>query len=103
MKATGIKARLGKCYELAGRYALDHPDAVLVHGSIQGNGHPRLGHAWVVLASGQRLDLVTEYELPRDAFERFFNAEVDATYTHTELCLQIVDAKTWGPWTKEER
>jgi len=98
MKATGIKRRLGKCYELAGGFVLDHRDAVLVHGTIQRDPHPPNGHAWVELANGHLLDLVTEYELPRDAFERYFNAKPVARYTYKETCQKAVDTGHWGPW-----
>lgn len=47
-----FKARLGRCYELAGRFASHNEDAILVHGSIQGFGKPRLDHAWVEIDGG---------------------------------------------------
>jgi len=97
-KRTGFQRRLGKCYELAGGYVLGHRDTVLVHGSIQRDPHPRIGHAWVILPDGLWLDLVTEYALPRDAFERFFNAEVDATFTYDETCGKALENEHWGPW-----
>ncbi len=90
--------RLGRCYELAGKYVMRHHDCTLVHGSIQGFGHPRIGHAWVIFPSGAWYDVISDTSLPEDVFKGYFNAQVDATYTFTEMASASVRSGHWGPW-----
>lgn len=47
---TGETIACGDCYRWAFRYALEHPDAVLIHGTVaEPMGSPkRIAHAWVV-------------------------------------------------------
>jgi len=110
MRGSTLKQRLGRCYELSAKYVLDHPDAVLVHGSIEGGGHPRIGHAWVnlppetvklddlVIELGLIHDPVTEMTMPTEAWLFLHNAEVDDTYTFDELRELIVATHHWGPY-----
>lgn len=94
--------RAGRCYELAG-YALllgtAPAEAVLVHGSIEGFGNPRIGHAWLVLP-----DMTTVWE-PMQG--RFWDARVwaaiahpavEASFTKLELAERTSETEHWGPW-----
>lgn len=92
------KSRLGLCYQLAGRYAAHHDDAVLVHGSIQGRGKPRIDHAWVKLADGQIWEPVADVTLDPRVFDAVFNPIEDKTYTSEQVNLQTLRFQHWGPW-----
>lgn len=89
--------RLGRCYELAGGYALDHDDAVLVHGSIQGFDNPRIGHGWVE-RGGEIYEPITNKMWHPAVFDALYNPVVDHRYTSDQLRLNIVRSRHWGPW-----
>ena len=47
------QGNLGRCYELSAQKMLGLPDgSLLVHGTIQGEGHPPIGHGWVEAPNG---------------------------------------------------
>ena len=101
--------RLGRCYELAGRYVMDlrrgrrpvpQGDVVLVHGSIQGFGNPRIGHAWVDLGS-KIYEPITDEEWDAYLFSQMFNAIPEASYPWDELSTMLAVYQHWGPWHHE--
>ena len=93
-------ARPGRCYELSGRYILNDaaPDAVLVHGSIQGFGHPRIAHAWVEDGESGIWEPVTDEHYPPEVFAALFNPLREHTYTSCQTSLMALKTKHWGPW-----
>jgi len=91
--------RLGRCYELSGQYAMAHDDAVLVHGSIQGGGNPRIGHGWVEHGDSIYEPISNELWHPV-VFKAMFKAQVDAKYTNSEWKAKALDTGHWGPWGK---
>lgn len=93
--------RLGYCYELAGRYVLSNPGSRLVHGSIQGFGHPRIGHAWAIDADNEVFEPTSGKWYPPDEFEEGFNPEVARVYDDTEARVEMLKAQHWGPWHDE--
>lgn len=90
--------RSGECYHLAGLFVLENPDTVLVHGSIQGYGNPRMAHAWVELASGLVWEPFTG-ELFAN-WDDFASTDEHTRYTHSELTRQIIESRHWGPWVE---
>lgn len=98
---VAFKDRLGNCYEFAARYALANPGSTLVHGSIQGMGNPRIGHAWVVDADGEVFEPTSGQHYDEMVFEDFFNAEGYASYRGVEINRATVRAGHWGPWHDE--
>lgn len=96
--ADSMDDRLGRCYELSGRYVMNNVDTNLVHGTIQGAGKPRISHAWVILSNGDRFDPVTEISLPKDAFDRFYNSTEDVVYGQDEVFRMLAKNRHWGPW-----
>lgn len=93
--------RLGRCYELAARYAIDNPGSTLVHGSIQGMGAPRIGHAWVVDADGEVFEPTGGKHWDEMVFEEFHNAEGYMSYRGVEINRAAVRSGHWGPWHDE--
>lgn len=91
--------RLGRCYELAGQYVMSNPGSVLIHGSIQGYGNPRIGHAWVIDADGEVFDgtMGTHFEDEME-YEEYANAEGVVSYTHDRMRVEMVRTGHWGPW-----
>ena len=96
--------RLGHCYDLSGRYVMDHSDAVLVHGTVTRSDGYTIKHAWVEsidTASGYKTrmvyDPVLDLSLPWDVYERMFRAKEEQRYTHDELMHTVAKQKHWGP------
>jgi hypothetical protein len=79
-KNDDFESRLGRCYELAGSYAPTQPGSTLIHGSIQGFGYPRIGHAWVQLKDGSVWEPTTDTVYPEKTFRSYFNAEITKAY-----------------------
>ena len=96
-----FEERIGRCYEFAGRLASANPGASmrLVHGSIEGDGRPRIGHAWIELTDELVWDPTTNMVWAQDAFERFFSARTDTTYDVAAVYRLTWQHKTWGPWS----
>jgi hypothetical protein len=91
--------RLGKCYEVAARWVLDSNSSqtFLIHGTIQGEGHPRLDHAWCESA-GQVFEAVEGKWYDKYVHEQLFNAEETLRYTKEEVLVNILKEEHWGPW-----
>lgn len=95
---TFPEERLGRCYELAGRYASQNPNSELVHGTIQGAGNPPLDHAWVNLPTGDVYEPISDQEWDKVAFDAFFNPVEKVTYDHMNTLDKMIDTEHWGPW-----
>jgi hypothetical protein len=93
--------RLGRCYELAGNAVLDEKDWKLVHGSIQGFGNPRLGHAWALTDDGRVYEAVFDEFWPAKAFANFFSPIEDAVYDFDAMATNMLTTSHWGPWSEE--
>ena len=93
-----FKDRLGRCYELAGKYVGMHPGSTLVHGSIQGFGNPRIGHAWVKLSNGSVWEPITNSVFPKEVFDSFFNAQELVSYSRSDVADKTEGFGHWGPW-----
>jgi hypothetical protein len=96
----GADSRLGYCYRLAGLYVQTHDGTRLVHGSIEGMGHPRNPHAWAINVDGSIHDGVLDDDWPADAYERFFSAVPDAIFTRDEVFEHCRSEGHWGPWER---
>jgi hypothetical protein len=100
-KSDDMKDRLGQCYVLSGRYVMDHPEAILVHGSI--NGIRWTGkdfdnpHAWIE-EGDEAYDPVWDLRLPKEAYYGMMQAKVIKKYNQEETMLTMVRSKNWGPW-----
>ena len=96
-----LKHRIGKCYELAGRYVIDHPDAVLVHGTFNGIRFVKIDfdndHAWVE-ENGEVFDPVMDCRFPKEEYFELFQTTIQAKYNHDEVCRLTLETKHWGPW-----
>jgi hypothetical protein len=92
--------RLGRCYELAGRYVSVHPKSILVHGKITNpfaKGLPEVEHAWIEIGN-EIFDPVMDLTWPKNVYEDFFKAKIYKKYTYKET-MQITDKTgNWGPW-----
>ena len=89
--------RLGRCYELSGKHAQGSHDSILVHGSIEGMGHPRIRHAWVVTPEGV-WEPCSNVIWPVDAFKGLFHPIIEHQYGWDEMLDQTVRTGHWGPW-----
>lgn len=94
--------RLGRCYELAGRLASHNEDAVLVHGSIQGFGNPRIDHAWVELENGNVWEPASNQEWDRRVFNEMFNPRVNKKFDYESVLKANLQYSHWGPWDGTE-
>jgi hypothetical protein len=98
MKTSGFDSkRLGRCYELAGKFSMDNPQAILVHGSIEGMGMPRLKHAFCVTKEGV-WEPITNEVWPLQSFISFFSPHIDYTYGQKQAMGAMVLSGHFGPW-----
>lgn len=95
-----FNTRLGWCYRENALYVQLHNDTKLVHGSIQGDGKPRIDHAWCINPDGSVHDAVLGQDWPTDAYERFFSAEIETVFSRDEVFEHLQREKHWGPWAK---
>lgn len=93
-------SRLGRCYELSGRYVSQgtESDMVLVHGSIEGLGNPRIGHAWVVIPGIGIWEPATNNIWDPEVFQAFFAPVEHHAYTQEEVWTFTLQTEHWGPW-----
>ena len=91
------RARLGRCYELAGRYVIDN-DARLVHGTIHRDPYPPNPHAWAVLPNGDVWEPITERTWPADGFAVWYEAVTLHEYSRDAAMVHMLRAKHFGPW-----
>lgn len=111
-KRNPLKDRLGLCYELSGQAVFrsgrsgqkkSHEGAILVHGSIQAFGNPRINHAWVILKNGDVFDPVLDQVLPRDYYYQRFNAVENVRYDKIQVAINILKYQHWGPWEETKK
>jgi hypothetical protein len=94
--------RLGKCYELSGRYVSVHPHSILVHGTLINpfnKGHPVLDHAWVEIGN-EIFDPVMDKTWPKQVYESLFKVKIEKKYTYDEVIKMMDTHSNWGPWTE---
>ena len=89
---TGIpfRERLGRCYELSGRYLMGTEGTTMVHGTIEGAGRPPIDHAWVVTKEGKVFEPASNHlyapdELPRH-LQRQAGPRVPPGQGHRQTC-----------------
>ncbi len=97
-KNEPLKDRLGRCYELAGRFANHNEGSILVHGSIEGFGNPRINHAWVILDPNTIWEPTGNKEWLKDVFENVFHPVEDDRFTSTQANINLLKHMNWGPW-----
>ena len=95
-----FRERLGRCYELAARYAFDH-GGTIVHGTIEAFGNPRIQHAWVELPGGRIYDAVAAQEFPKGDYEQLFDPRPEARFDPDEARIALLRNNHWGPWTSK--
>jgi len=96
----------GQCYEMAGRYMLDHiddldaTDYTLVHGVIDQSpfGDMRIGHGWVETADGKVFDATTQEWSEKESYYKTFNAVSEQRYSAREARRMIFSKENWGCW-----
>jgi hypothetical protein len=107
-RATGTEAlseRLGRCYELSGRYVHHDADATLVHGQVRWLGlsfRDPIPHAWVVLADGSVFDPVLNLHIEQHQWDRWMEAAVEQTYTQQQSMVMTVRTGHWGPYEESD-
>jgi len=94
-------ARVGRCYELSGRYVSEHPAAILVHGHIK-NPFNRgvlleVDHAWVE-EGDDVYDPVMDKRWPKIVYDRLFDVQVYKKYTAPEVWKMSLQHGHWGTW-----
>lgn len=102
-KIENFEDRLGKCYELSGRYVIDHGGVTLVHGRITDKFCTGLtiDHAWIE-ENENVYDPVLDTEFPKFLYYELFNAEARNAYSQTKACVHMLRTEHFGPWDEEE-
>ena len=101
---TGVedtfKERLGRCYELCGRYIMHHLDdnIKLVHGTITnklGDGKT-IDHAWIEKGD-DILDLISDKRYSKEVYNALFDYKVINIYNPRDA-LKLMCTQHYGPW-----
>ena len=98
-KSNGLKDRLGLCYELSGRYVLNHEDSILIHGTVtnQIDKTKKTNHAWVE-ENNSVFDPVWDRRMPKEDYYEVLGANPIKRYSHEQTCLNMARNRHWGPW-----
>ena len=93
----------GDCFVVASNYVQKHPEAILCHGIVTGQG-PIAGvqynHAWVE-EGDTVIDKTVDITLPKIVYYAIGNIEIVKRYTFKEMLEQMIEHETYGPWDKE--
>ena len=92
--------RLGDCYLLSGRYAMDHPGSTLVHGHIS-QGNNGVMHGYVITKNGNYYEPITDRIYTPENGKRLFGFRDIAKYDWDEMRTQMLRHSHWGPWDAE--
>ena len=109
---TTRNRRAGRCYEMATLWAWEHQlrltnaqlnraSIQVVHGSIQGGPHPRMGHAWVTFRThGIRFahDVGYLQVMSEATWTRWANARTAVSYSPQTVLQLAYDSGHYGPW-----
>lgn len=99
-EAVPKNPRVGRCYELSGRYVSVHPNSVLVHGKLINPfvmGLPEVEHAWIEIGN-EIFDPVMDVNWPKKVYEDFFHTQPKKKYSHDDVNRITDKTGTWGPW-----
>lgn len=98
-RIKGLRRRAGRCYELAGRSAVDHEEWALVHGVVSMTGGVRMGHAWVE-RDGWVYDHVLDRVMRLEEFKAppFLAVEWRRWPGGKSVAAAMLDHGHWGPW-----
>lgn len=107
-KKSEKNPRIGRCYELAGRYILNTEGTKtrLVHGIIL-SPFPDvpiqvLPHAWIE-ENGEVYDLVLDARWPKDAYYNYFKAVSKNIFSREEFREKVLQTGYWNLQEKEVR
>jgi hypothetical protein len=95
------KDRTARCYELAIKYQYRHPDAVVVHASVQHPGtsmKPGTDHAWCELPEGVVYDPADGQFYDTAAYRTQQQLEHEGRYTQLQAARLVLHTNSWGPW-----
>jgi len=92
----------GTCYPDAWRYAMQHSEAILAHGTAISLGR-RIGHAWVELPDGTVWEPSSQAVMPIEKFYGLVDPIVEDRYTSEEAAIMVARVGKHGPWSAEER
>jgi len=101
LKSGSPPTPTGTCYPDAWRYVMQHPEAVLVHGTAISLGK-RISHAWVELPDGTVWEPSSQAILPIERVYALVDPIVEDRYTADEAAHMLSVGKH-GPWSAEER
>lgn len=96
------KVELGKCYDNAGKYLLDHPyvGGKLVHGTANLIKELPLefGHGWVELPGNKVFDGTANKFFRKDDYYKKLKVVKEKEFGYEEMSTMMMKHETWGPW-----
>jgi hypothetical protein len=108
-------SRDGDCYQVAGRYVMDHglmgddQNVFLVHGIVVGQGPIsglEYGHAWVE-EGDECIDLSQgrNIRMPKVLYYALGNIDPSKQFRYSpeEMRRKILDVGHWGPWDLQSK
>ena len=99
------KNKHGNCFQAAYDYLIRHPDTILVHGVVTGQGAIKgvqYTHAWIEDGDTVIDKTIPEEfsELPKMVYYSLGNIKITRRYTYKEALQQVVETEHYGPWDK---
>ena len=96
----------GDCFVVAGHYVLEHPNTILVHGIVEGQGQLTgvlFSHAWV--ESGSTVidkSNGNNIKMERKLYYHFGKIQEKylKKYSHKQATEYMLKEAHWGPWDK---
>ncbi len=94
IRVPRIRKAAKRCYELAGKFLLEHPEGRLVHGIVNGD----IPHAWVEI-DGLVYDGTCKGLFESGGYYAVMNAKPIQVFGHQEFCEKMSNSAVWGPLT----
>jgi len=92
IRVPRVRKGAKRCYELAGKFILEHPEARIVHGTVNGN----IPHAWVEI-DGLVYDGTCKGLFEHGGYYAVMDAKPVQVFGHQEFCEKLADSPVWGP------
>lgn len=93
----------GDCYVQALHYITSHPNVILVHGIVTGQGAIsgiQYNHAWIEDGNNV-IDKTINLTIPKEVYYAIGHIKLTKKYNYRQALEKALEFGTYGPWDKE--